>query len=337
MTITNNVFQLPEILEAILLRVPPVTVNTTCRLICKHWYNVIEGTPAMRHYTSTGLWFPDRERGVDQLVQQLPEPFNAFTPMSLDLLQIYWRKLDAIAIKSPDPRPSFGEDSLEYEVMKPTRIPLLQKIYALLAQFQCICKHVQLLRPEFSFIKYKKFSKNWTARVYTSAEEIQAIKDTPSEQDPNPLIEIMRQMGLSIWNATKSDAYDYNPDGIIPKHEDGEVKAYLLFIVDYKAIGTDIRIEETKRKDTEELLRLQDRKRIKSIIRARSLALVQEGYRPLDDDTDEDVWEEEEKFAHERYEQQEGTKVFRELLRFGDYAPHRPVVVIRGTNYGYTD
>ncbi|KAK6534901.1 hypothetical protein TWF281_006200 [Arthrobotrys megalospora] len=328
----TDIFQLPEILEAILLRVPPVTVQTTCRQVCQHWKVVIETTPALRYYTETGLWLPDREYNIER---PLPEPFCAFTPMAIDMLQMYWRKLDAIAIKLHD-NSNQDDTTPTYQLWTPVRMPLIQKIGELLAQFQPICQKIRLLRPGFSYIKYKKFTKNWIAYVYNSNGEVAAVRETIPETDPNPFFEILSQMGRCIWNTTKSESYDYNPDGIVPKHPDGEIKAYLLFIVDYKADTSELEMKEAERKDKEELLRQQDRKRIKKIIRERSRQLVRDGYGPLDDDTEEDAWEEEERIAHAAYEKKVGTKVFRELLRFGDYEPHRPVVVIRGTNYGYT-
>ncbi|KAK6521765.1 hypothetical protein TWF506_001968 [Arthrobotrys conoides] len=336
MNTAKVVFNLPELLEAILLQVPPVTVHTTCRLVCNQWKDTIETTPALTHYTKTGLWLPDRT-SKEIVEQPLPEPFCAFTPMVIDVFQIYWRKLEALTVKTLEDDYITEEDESEESLAPtPSRLPVVKKIGSLLKTFQSVSQHVQLLRPGLTYIKTKRFTKNWNARIYNSNGEVQAVKTGIPDNHTYPVFEIMAQIGLSVWNATKSDAYDYNPDGVVPKHENGEVKAYVLIIVDYKADTLEPLLRETKRKEDEELQRMQHRKLAKDAIRARSQALVQEGFRPLDDDTDEDTWEDQEKRAHDEYERMEGTKVFKELLRFGDYAPHRPVIVIRGTNYGFT-
>ncbi|RVD81921.1 uncharacterized protein DFL_009768 [Arthrobotrys flagrans] len=334
---TKNIFQFPELLEAVLLQVPPVIVHTTCRLVCKGWKDIIETTPALNHYTKTGLWLPDKIHKDLNVKQPLPEAYNAFTPMALDVLQLYWRKLEALTVKALEYDYIREEDaSEENPVPTPSRLPVVKNIGSLLKTFQSVVRHVQLLRPGFTYIHFKKFTKNWDARIYNSNGEVQAVKIEIPENNTNPLLEIMAQMGLSVWNATKSDAYDYNPDGIVPRHENGEVKAYILIIVDYKLNSAELMMQEAERKHKQELQRKEHRKMAKDAIRARSQALVQDGFGPLDDDTEEDNWEEKERRIHDEYEKAQGTKVFKELLRFGDYAPHRPVLVIRGTNYGFT-
>ncbi|KAK6506751.1 hypothetical protein TWF481_005211 [Arthrobotrys musiformis] len=217
-----------------------------------------------------------------------------------------------------------------------TRLHLITKIRDLLGSFRGICDHIQLLRPELELITYQKYTKNWVPRIYNYDGEAQAITTGIALNDRNKLFEMMTQLGLSLWNVTKSDAYDYNPDGVVPKHANGETKAYILFILDYKTNSREVMIQEAARKDMEESKRREDRKRVKSVIRDRSQALARRGFRPLDDDTVEDAWEQEDYTQHLEYEGREGTKVFKELIRFGDYAPHRPVVVLRGTNYGFT-
>ncbi|KAF3318190.1 hypothetical protein TWF173_008924 [Orbilia oligospora] len=337
MTTAEDVFELPELLESVLLQVPPVIVHTTCRLVCKQWQEIIETTPALGHYTKTGLWLPDKVFKNANTEQTLPEPFCAFTPMAIDVLQIYWRKLEAVTVKTLEEDHITEEDgSDETSAPTPSRLPVVQKIDSLLKIFDSVCQHIQLLRPGFIYITSKSFTKNWNARIYNSDGEVQAVKNGIPESSNNPTLEVMAQIALSVWNATKSDAYDYNPDGIVPKHEDGEVKAYVLMIVDYKVDKIEPMMKEAKRKDKEELKRQEHRKWAKKTIRFRSEALVEEGYRPLEDDTDEDTWEDQERKAHAAYERIQGTKVFKELIRFGDYPPHRPVIVIRGTNYGYT-
>ncbi|KAK6350525.1 hypothetical protein TWF718_003716 [Orbilia javanica] len=337
MPATQDIFQLPELLEAVLLQLPPVIVYTTCRLVCSQWKETIETTPALNHYTETGLWLPDKACQDQNVEQRLPEPFSAFTPMAMDVLQIYWRKLDDLAVKTMEDDYIGDEDAPGEDLgPAPSRLYIIREIAALLNAFGPVCEHIRLLRPGFTYIKSKRFTKNWEARIYNSDGEARAVKANIPDKSPIPLLEIMAQMGLSIWNAIKSDTYDYNPDGIVPRHEDGDVKAYILIIVDYKVDTPALVVQEVERKNKEELKRAEHRKQTKSIIRARSQALVQDGFRPLEDDTDEDAWEDQEKKAHEEYEKTQGTKVFKELLRFGDYAPHRPVLVIRGTNYGFT-
>ncbi|KAF3925643.1 hypothetical protein ABW21_db0207801 [Orbilia brochopaga] len=53
---TSLIFLIPEITEQILLGVPAIDVQTTCRCVCKAWKDLIEtSSPALRYYSTTGL------------------------------------------------------------------------------------------------------------------------------------------------------------------------------------------------------------------------------------------------------------------------------------------
>ncbi|KAK6349639.1 hypothetical protein TWF696_005921 [Orbilia brochopaga] len=53
---TSLIFLIPEITEQILLGVPAIDVQTTCRCVCKAWKDLIEtSSPALRYYATTGL------------------------------------------------------------------------------------------------------------------------------------------------------------------------------------------------------------------------------------------------------------------------------------------
>ncbi|KAF3925765.1 hypothetical protein ABW20_dc0100860 [Dactylellina cionopaga] len=319
--INPDIFRLPEILEAALLRVPPVIVQTTCRQVCRHWKEMIETTPALKHYTRTGLWLPDREDGPRQA---LVEPRSAFTPMAFDVLQLFWRKLDRHSLKNQDIRVLEISD----------REPLLTHIGKLLSEFTPICNRVELLRPGLSSLKYGRFKKNWVTVVHR-ADEVGRVQELFTKGvEINPLTKIVEQLAHDVWNSTTCAEFDYNPDGVVPRHENGNIKAYFLFIVEYTVDKQEQQEEERKRKEKDEVMRQKDRKEVKMMIENRR----RERGEPEDaDETEEneDEWEEEERKKHEVYEGFIGKKVFKELMRLGDYEPYRPMVVIRGTNYGY--
>ncbi|EPS40376.1 hypothetical protein H072_5804 [Dactylellina haptotyla CBS 200.50] len=320
-----DIFLLPELLEAVLLRVPPVLVQTKCRLVCRDWKGMIENTPALKHYSKTGLWLPDTEDGPKQF---LNEPVSAFTPIAFDVLQLFWRKLEAHAVKHQDISDPYAPD----------RKPLIDKIGELLKKFEPICRSIDLLRPGLFCLRYTRFKKNWVT-VFHPGDEMDQLRDVfLKDAEDKPLITMMEQISHDVWNSTRSCEFDYNPDGIIPKHSTGEIKAYFLFIVEYTVENEKQEQEEVKRKEKDELLRQRHRKEVRKMVEDRRRIGRERGepQDPDEEEENEDEWEEEERKNHKELERRVGKKIFKELMRFGDYAPHRPVVVIRGTNYGYS-
>ncbi|KAK6541385.1 hypothetical protein TWF694_007198 [Orbilia ellipsospora] len=321
-----DIFLLPELVEAILLRVPTVVVLTKCRLVCHRWKYMIENTPALKHYTRTGLWLPDNE--TDGPKQSLPEPISAFTPIAIDVLQLFWRQLEPHSLKHQDPR----------DIYAPDRRPLIETIGRLLRKFEPISRHIDMLRPGLSCLQYTRFKKNWVT-VSHRADEIDRLKEVFLKgSDDRPIVTMMEQISHDVWNSTRSAEFDYNPDGVVPRHASGEIKAYFLFIVEYTVDKDEQEKKEVVRKDKDEMKRQKHRKEVRKMVEERRRVGRERGepQDPEEEEENEDEWEEEERRTHKEWEKLVGKKVFKELMRFGDYAPHRPVVVIRGTNYGYS-
>ncbi|EPS45540.1 hypothetical protein H072_464 [Dactylellina haptotyla CBS 200.50] len=82
----------PEILELILLHIPAIELLTTCHAVCKKWKNIIETSEEVGFYATTGLRkselkiYPRGTKNVDEI------PRFA-TPMALEVLSRFWRKL----------------------------------------------------------------------------------------------------------------------------------------------------------------------------------------------------------------------------------------------------
>ncbi|KAK6510914.1 hypothetical protein TWF506_010002 [Arthrobotrys conoides] len=92
---TPSVFLIPEVLELIMLELPAITVLTTCRGVCKSWKSLIEMAPDLKYYSLTGLK-RSKQRQAEIAARQLPD--QIITPMALELLSAFWKKLAANGI-----------------------------------------------------------------------------------------------------------------------------------------------------------------------------------------------------------------------------------------------
>ncbi|EPS39869.1 hypothetical protein H072_6364 [Dactylellina haptotyla CBS 200.50] len=76
----------PEIVEQILLELPAVAVISSCRRVCKTWKTLIETTPNLIKYSTTGL-------KLDEYEAARTHPIPKITPLALEILSIFWKRL----------------------------------------------------------------------------------------------------------------------------------------------------------------------------------------------------------------------------------------------------
>ncbi|KAJ6261488.1 hypothetical protein Dda_4158 [Drechslerella dactyloides] len=74
-----------EIVAEILLNVPPVALITTCRRVSTTWKCLIETSPELKYYSTTGL----RKRDEAQEAADTA----AITPMALEVISRFWGKV----------------------------------------------------------------------------------------------------------------------------------------------------------------------------------------------------------------------------------------------------
>ncbi|KAK6529123.1 hypothetical protein TWF694_004338 [Orbilia ellipsospora] len=95
---THRMFLLPEILESILLQLPAITVLIRCRRVSKTWQALIDTSPSLRYYTSTGLDKQLQHRPlfyslVPENTDDPSQPPKVVTPMAMEVLSSFWIKL----------------------------------------------------------------------------------------------------------------------------------------------------------------------------------------------------------------------------------------------------
>ncbi|KAK6506890.1 hypothetical protein TWF481_005348 [Arthrobotrys musiformis] len=116
---TPPIFLIPELAEKILLEVPALQVLTTCRAVCKTWRDLIDtSSPDLKYYSTSGLKRPST--CTSNIVagpsrpRQRPPPYLAphpqlLTPIAVDVLTIFWKKLAEHGITMGRLRPSIRE------------------------------------------------------------------------------------------------------------------------------------------------------------------------------------------------------------------------------------
>ncbi|KAK6534764.1 hypothetical protein TWF281_006065 [Arthrobotrys megalospora] len=124
-TPTHLLFSITELVEKILLEVPAIDVLTKCRGVCKAWKDLIEtSSEDLKYYSTSGLMRPDpnavkskpsraRPRSTPD---RKPHP-QLLTPIAIDILSIFWKRLAKGGITVSPPRVSrrqrLAERSLE--------------------------------------------------------------------------------------------------------------------------------------------------------------------------------------------------------------------------------
>ncbi|KAJ6261487.1 hypothetical protein Dda_4157 [Drechslerella dactyloides] len=73
-----------EIVEQIILNLPPATVITTCRAVSRVWKSLIETSPSLKCYSTTGLT-PSQDREVYST--------SILTPLATTVLSKFWQQL----------------------------------------------------------------------------------------------------------------------------------------------------------------------------------------------------------------------------------------------------
>ncbi|RVD88069.1 uncharacterized protein DFL_002267 [Arthrobotrys flagrans] len=128
-TPTPPIFLIPELAERILLNVPAIDVLLKCRGVCKTWRDLIENTsPELKYYSTSGLKRsdpdtvkikPSRAR-PKSTPDRSPHP-QLLTPIAVDILSIFWKRLAKHGITVAKPRRSRREWVVEVISPQPGR------------------------------------------------------------------------------------------------------------------------------------------------------------------------------------------------------------------------
>ncbi|KAK6362098.1 hypothetical protein TWF730_005796 [Orbilia blumenaviensis] len=118
-TPTSPVFLNPKVLETILLGLPAIDVLTRCRGVCKTWKDLIENSSEnLKYYSTSGLKRPDIDTNGMKAKSSPTRPRSTpdrkphvqlLTPVAVDILTIFWRRLAKDGITMGPCRPSRRE------------------------------------------------------------------------------------------------------------------------------------------------------------------------------------------------------------------------------------
>ncbi|KAJ6264951.1 Vacuolar protein-sorting-associated protein [Drechslerella dactyloides] len=201
----HTILQILELMESILLYTPAVTVQTSCRRVCQLWKALIETSPALKYYTRTGLRSRDRaDLDTTEQANHLPwsippldevpspEATGVFTPMAMEVLAVFWRRLTPYILNTP-----IGYDfrnwpplpiDLEPDDKVDGRTKLLRDRAILIhKQFSYISEHIIFLRYQYE--NSTEIDRNW---VYPYLES-GLFLTRPNDSDC-PIRRIMRQL-----------------------------------------------------------------------------------------------------------------------------------------------
>ncbi|KAK6506461.1 hypothetical protein TWF506_011369 [Arthrobotrys conoides] len=129
---TSPIFLIHEVLEGVLLEVPAIDLILNCRAVCKNWKELIEVTsPDLRYYYRSGVRRtsagastntneeekrPETPTLPPWIYASLPPPPDPavkgpqiLTPLALDILGIFWKRLAKTNVKTRKERPEKEE------------------------------------------------------------------------------------------------------------------------------------------------------------------------------------------------------------------------------------
>ncbi|KAF3934568.1 hypothetical protein ABW19_dt0210576 [Dactylella cylindrospora] len=158
----SQVFFIPEILELILYNTPAINVITTYRRVCHTWKSLIETSPLLQSYATTGLQIPF-QRKADEGPRPVPfreyDAFEAYsgkvppsriTPMALEILTHFWKRLAPHALTY-------------YKADRHELLRLLKKFYPLIYP---VAKKVRLLDPRYGYSSFRSNTRtNWARTI----------------------------------------------------------------------------------------------------------------------------------------------------------------------------
>ncbi|KAF3315816.1 hypothetical protein TWF173_003012 [Orbilia oligospora] len=118
---TSPIFLIHEVLEGILLEVPAIDLILNCRAVCKTWKDLIESTsPDLKYYSLSGLRRTNASASATENEEEkrpetptLPpwvdptptyhtivKPNPILTPLALDILRIFWKRMGKNNVKT---------------------------------------------------------------------------------------------------------------------------------------------------------------------------------------------------------------------------------------------
>lgn len=142
----------PEILEQILLYLPPKALLTRFRLICKSWTSLITTSTALKYYSTTSTLLPTSERQI-KWYQYLYD----FNPVFLDVLYRFWKRLIPLWVKYKE-----SEDSGEEEKDR-VNVAFVREIEVLYLRYLHIFSTVPMLHPVYWETRQRVIPVNWGA------------------------------------------------------------------------------------------------------------------------------------------------------------------------------
>ncbi|KAK6514604.1 hypothetical protein TWF281_004801 [Arthrobotrys megalospora] len=97
-----SILLIPELLELVLVSLPPVEVLTTCRAVCRLWRDLIDTSPVIKFSSWRAESIPGR-----QAPRVTPKSYQR-NPLVLEILSNFWIRLNTIEDDTPE-----GGDGVE--------------------------------------------------------------------------------------------------------------------------------------------------------------------------------------------------------------------------------
>ncbi|KAF3906102.1 hypothetical protein ABW21_db0208995 [Orbilia brochopaga] len=257
------------------------------RLVSRTWKELIATSPSLKYYTSTGLHLhPDPSSPSDDCI---------FTPLALDILQIFWRRLLPLAPRttntlticdlasdSPLPSPTATLSQPLYSRSRNECSREIQKLHKLFRPAACARP---LLHPSLKYTRHSISAKNWDPAPMAWDPTEQGplpLVMFPKFPDEQPLLGVIAHLCQNVSVLTPgAGSFDFHATGRIPRDaESGIIEAYILCKTYYRdpSGGRESEVED-----------------------------VCSGY----------------------------LRESSELLRFDNYPPYRPIIAEKDQNFGY--